>query len=477
MCFRGFMTNAWNKRWSIDARYEVEAAPPSLIVQPLGSIEQINWSLPPSKSHAIRWLALAAQSEQDIVFDGMKYAGQDIISMRRCLRQMGVPIIDLDDGGNPVGEHPATDDQPSLHTSKWLVRGVGKNGLVAPEEVIDAGNSGTALRILMAICARFTTAVVVDGDATLRARDHGEMIDGLHQLGVSTVALSEDQHLPLSIKGPWVLPEELHVDVSKSSQPTTAWCLAAPALNGRLLLRSEGAGVSLRHSELTKSLCVNTGAPDGFLLGQLEAWTPTVPNATVVLPPDASMLAFACLAASVCGVTVRLDKIPEKEESIGHEVLTDAVQKLGLVLDQTTVSTTSFSAIAEVDLRHANDLITPLAAMMAIAKGGTISGVAHAAFKETDRTTGTVNLLRQFGLRASFQSGHLVVEGEQKIQQPTGLVETYGDHRMQMTALVLAMGCSEPVRIEGGHLHEVADPQALERWEALGVAIERVVNP
>ena len=311
---------------------------------------------------------------------------------------------------------------------------------MAPEEVIDAGNSGTALRILMAICARFTTAVVIDGDATLRARDHGEMIDGLHQLGVSTVALSEDQHLPLSIKGPWVLPEELHVDVSKSSQPTTAWCLAAPALNGRLLLRSEGAGVSLRHSELTKSLCVNTGAPDGFLLGQLEAWTPTVPNATVVLPPDASMLAFACLAASVCRVAVRLDKIPEKEESIGHEVLTDAVQKLGLVLDQTTVSTTSFSAIAEVDLRHANDLITPLAAMMAIAKGGSISGVAHAAFKETDRTIGTVNLLRQFGLKASFQSGHLVVEGEQKIQQPDGLVETYGDHRMQMTALFSPWG-------------------------------------
>ena len=45
-----------------------------------------------------------------------------------------------------------------------------------------------------------------------------------------------------------------------------------------------------------------------------------------------------------------------------------------------------------------------------------------------------------------------------------------------MTALVLAMGCSSPVLIEGDDLHEVADPEAVERWQRLGVKVERVLH-
>ena len=55
-------------------------------------------------------------------------------------------------------------------------------------------------------------------------------------------------------------------------------------------------------------------------------------------------------------------------------------------------------------------------------------------------------------------------------------METYGDHRMQMTALVLAMGSPTPVLIEGDSLHEVADPEAIARWEAVGVNVEPVLH-
>ena len=61
------------------------------------------------------------------------------------------------------------------------------------------------------------------------------------------------------------------------------------------------------------------------------------------------------------------------------------------------------------------------------------------------------------------------------ISQPDGLVQTYGDHRMQMTALVLAMGCPSTVLVEGSELHEVADPEAVQRWKAAGT-IETVLH-
>ena len=110
--------------------------------------------------------------------------------------------------------------------------------------------------------------------------------------------------------------------------------------------------------------------------------------------------------------------------------------------------------------------------MLALSNGGEITGAQHAAYKETDRTLGTVALLKQFGLDASFTDGRLVVPGGQQLRSPEGVVEVFGDHRMQMTALVLAMGCEGDVLIEGAELHEVADPEAVQRWQAVGVEIE-----
>lgn len=195
-----------------------------------------------------------------------------------------------------------------------------------------------------------------------------------------------------------------------------------------------------------------------------------------MMPPDASMLAFACLATRVCRIPITVEALPTPGDALGHDVLMDHLTPLGLAREGSTFSVIETTTTVEVDLRHANDLITPVAAMLALGGGGTIVGAEHAAFKETDRTHGTVALLAQFGLSSTYEGGQLDVPGGQTVAQPSGLVETYGDHRMQMTALVLAMGCSAPVLIEGDDLHEVADPEAIERWQCLGVKIEPVLH-
>ena len=87
-----------------------------------------------------------------------------------------------------------------------------------------------------------------------------------------------------------------------------------------------------------------------------------------------------------------------------------------------------------------------------------------------------MDLLEQFGLNASLEQGSLLVPGGQVLASPEGLVRTYGDHRMQMTALVLAMGCTKEVMIEGSQLHEVADPEALARWRLAGAEIEEFLH-
>ena len=206
------------------------------------------------KSHAIRWLALAAQSEQEVTLHGLKNAGQDMVSMRRCLGQMGVEITDLDADGQLLSVSTNHDDQPAEGSVAWKIQGLGTDGLKPPISVLHAGNSGTALRILMALCARFDVPVMLDGDASLRSRNHDVMIDSLEKVGVKVSYGTGVEGLPLLIEGPWKPPETLELNVSTSSQPMTAWYLAAPALPNEMKIHAVGEGVSLRHSGLTKAL-------------------------------------------------------------------------------------------------------------------------------------------------------------------------------------------------------------------------------
>ena len=165
------------------------------------------------------------------------------------------------------------------------------------------------------------------------------------------------------------------------------------------------------------------------------------------------------------------------EDGLGHEVLLEIAGTVGIKVDGLVLKPTDTAKHVEVDLRDANDLITPLTAMLALGEGGRISGAPHAAFKETNRLTGTVALLKQFGLTAiQTDDGGLTVDGGQRLQTPTAVVETFDDHRMQMTALVLATACDDKVRIEGPTLHEVADPDAVERLRAAGVRIEESLH-
>jgi len=465
------MAKGWVKRWSPTRPGEKGSLLPVLEIHRISSIEEVLWRLPPSKSHAIRSLVLAAQSSEDVLLHNMRHAGQDVVSMRRCLSQMGVNIIDVDEGGTEVHQPQNGDDQPAPGSASWKVKGVGPGGLKPPISVLHAGNSGTSLRILMALASLQSTPIMLDGDASLRRRSYPSMLSSLRQLGVQVSHGVEEEGLPLLVQGPVRLDEPLVLDVAHSSQPTTAWYLSAPSLPSSLQLRFDGEAVSRRHALLTKALCESTGAQIAHDV--LVPWAPQFDRGAFTVPSDCSMLAFAFLMVTATKAVVRLHDVPAVEDGLGHEILLDIAGQLGIDMDGLSLKPREAGQDVQVNLRDANDLITPLAAMLALGGGGTITGAPHAAFKETNRLSGTVALLNQFGLNATqTKDGRLDVEGRQRLQTPKTVVETFGDHRMQMTALVLATACDGKVKVEGPTLHEVADPDAVERLRAAGVHLE-----
>ena len=471
------MGKAWVKRWSPEGAGHRKNLIEGLNIEAFNAIEKMTWRLPPSKSHLIRWLVLAAQSNQTITIRGVANAGQDAQSMRRCLMQLGVRFEDIDEHDNTLSVIDNRDLEPHPQSVAWRVYGVGPEGFHPPVSVLHAGNSGTALRFLMAIAARFDRPTMLDGDASLRGRNHSEIIEQLNQFSIACSQGTQEEGLPLLVQGPWIIPQEFQVQIQSTSQSLSGWLLASAAMPSSTSLQLIGKAVSQRHSALTLDLCRQVGAPYGDEMPEdLKGWTPFFKDQTVHIPPDASMMSFAFLACQALKLEIGFENAPRLNDSIGHEILLEHAQAMGISYNDGNMSPTSTPLETEVNLRDANDLITPLAALMALAGGGQIVGAKHAAFKESNRLTRTQSLLQQFGLKCELNDDGLTIGGGQHPVPPKDMVETHGDHRLHMTALVLALAVPGVTFVESSTLHCVADPSALKRWTETGATIETTLN-
>ena len=371
--------------------------------------------LPPSKSHLIRWLLLASQGQDQVEIQGVSGAANDACAMRDALIEMGVQI--------------------DIHDDSWIVHGVGSDGFKHPAGKLNLHNSGTSLRLLSIAATRVGEWITIDGDSTLDARIDR---DFWRSLGIDVTFDCAERNLPMKIKGP-LNRNELTLNCENTSQHLSAIVLSMPAMNNPLKLTIEGDIVSRRHAQLSFDLAVKCGSPNTIENPLLQPWE-CKPPSHIEIPPDASHIAFWKLYEMIHDTTVQLSEV-EPSDSIGAEVL------IGLNLEQ----------YQTINLRDANDLITPLAAAMAVGGGGVICGASHARHKESNRIERTVEMLAHFSIHVERTSDGLSIVGKQHLSQPTSPVPTFGDHRMQMTAVVLATKVG--ANIEGAGLHEVSFPE------------------
>lgn len=355
--------------------------------------------LPPSKSHAMRWITLASMDRNPTRID-MWEVGEDVQALIDSLAHMGI---------------------------EWDGNAITGGELCTPSQILDCKNSGTALRFLIAQSATCDFPITLDGDASLRARTSLPLVESL---GISANGESPDCEYPLKIQGPFA-KKSVHIDVSKTSQFHSALMLMVPRTRGFEIV-TKGSAVSRNHSALTWELCQKTGAKNPG-----EPWEVSCPD--VVIPADSSMMAFAKLAG------LEVENPSDDSDLIGHN-------------------------LEHLDLRDSNDLITPMTAWLALGQGGTITGAKHAIYKESNRIVKTAELLSHFGIESKITDDGLIVAGGQKPKRPEGIIETYGDHRIQMTAILLASICGGVV--EGANLHNVAWPSFVEQLRNCGLQVE-----
>jgi len=118
--------------------------------------------------------------------------------------------------------------------------------------------------------------------------------------------------------------------------------------------------------------------------------------------------------------------------------------------------------------------VTPHEAHSVGSGGGRIRGASHAKHKESNRIKSTASLLNAFGLRCTIEDDGLSIEGGQVLSKPLVSVDTFGDHRIQMTAVLLATETGGVV--EGYDLHNIADPEFLNRLSSMPteMLVERI---
>ena len=473
------MGKRWSKRWTSSGKGHRRNDVHALRVTPCASLDPVRWALPPSKSHLIRALLLSAQSSQPVELLNVRHAGEDARAMRRCLQQLGISIEDYNIEGQRLTQVNPVHFEHHPDAVKWVVHGAGSSGFKRPATVLNAGNSGTTLRLLGTHAAMIGGPVMLDGDGSLRKRSSAELWGTLEQGGATVSVGMGEERLPALIDGPMDaarLGNGISLDISRSSQPMSSWILAAPGLPCEVNLRLEGEAVSSRHAQLSLRLLRMFGGQASKGTGELTLKPSSLDKVEQYsIPGDASMAAFSLLACTALGRNVELAGWPKAEDAIGHEVLHEKAKALGIEWVSSTLTNIDAAGPVDLDLRDANDLLPPLAAVLALNQGGVLKGAAHAAYKESNRLNRTAEILHQFGMKAEVTEDGLLIEGGQNPSTPNRPVETHDDHRLFMTAVLLASKCGGD--IVGQTLHLVADEPFLDRLKAAGIGVERVTLP
>ena len=473
------MGKRWSKRWTSSGKGHRRNDVHALRVTPCASLDPVRWALPPSKSHLIRALLLSAQSSQPVELLNVRHAGEDARAMRRCLQQLGISIEDYNIDGQRLTQVNPVHFEHHPDAVKWVVHGAGSSGFKRPATVLNAGNSGTTLRLLGTHAAMIGGPVMLDGNGSLRKRSSAELWGTLEQGGATVSVGMGEERLPALIDGPMDaarLGNGISLDISRSSQPMSSWILAAPGLPCEVNLRLEGEAVSSRHAQLSLRLLRMFGGQASKGTGELTLKPSSLDKVEQYsIPGDASMAAFSLLACTALGRNVELAGWPKAEDAIGHEVLHEKAKALGIEWVSSTLTNIDAKGPVDLDLRDANDLLPPLAAVLALNQGGVLKGAAHAAYKESNRLNRTAEILHQFGMKAEVTEDGLRIEGGQNPSTPNRPVETHDDHRLFMTAVLLASKCGGD--IVGQTLHLVADEPFLDRLKAAGIGVERVTLP
>jgi 3-phosphoshikimate 1-carboxyvinyltransferase len=419
---------------------------------------------PGDKSISHRALILGALAEGKTTVEGL-LEGDDVLRTAEAMALFGATVTREGDG-------------------RWVVHGHG--GFRAPDSVIDCGNSGTGVRLIMGAAAGFPLVATFTGDGSLRGRPMMRILRPLSQMG-ATYLCRDGGRLPLTLNGgdlaafTYRLPEP-------SAQVKSAVLLAGLHAQGlteviepeatrdhtERMLRAFGGEVDVEDREAGRRIRIAGGQQ---LVG-----------AHIRVPGDPSSAAFPLVAALVTpGSEVTVEGVLLNSLRIGLFV---TLQEMGadLVVSNQREDggelvgdiTARYSSLKGVDVPAARapsmiDEYPILAVAAAYAEGPTtMRGIGELRVKESDRIAMMAQGLATSGVAVEEEPEGLIVAGTAQANHRIaggGLVHTHGDHRIAMSCLILGLGAEKPVTVDEPGMIATSFPGFRELMAGLGAEI------
>jgi 3-phosphoshikimate 1-carboxyvinyltransferase len=351
--------------------------------------------------------------------------------------------------------------------------------LKEPLDVLNCGNSGTTTRLVLGILSARVPFACVTGDASLRRRPMGRVMEPLTQMGADIRARS-GRFAPLVVQG-----RPLR-GISYTLPVASAQVKSAILLAGLLAESGDTTVTELRPTRNhTENMLTAFGAPlrqvsDGTSQTIVVSPGATLQGTRVVVPGDISSAAFILAAAAVVqGSVVTVQGVGLNPTRIGFlnvlsrmgaNVQIANVQTIaGEPIGDVTVSSSALQGVRidEAEIPSLIDELPILAVLAAYANGETVvSGAEELRVKETDRIRAVVEGLQAIGVDAEERPDGFLIRGQGKVKG--GTVHSYDDHRIAMSFAVAGLASQDPVTVQNWDCVGISYPTFLETLRMVG---------
>jgi len=348
---------------------------------------------------------------------------EDCLSTLSCLQALGVQI---ERAGSEVS-----------------ISGVGRKGFAPPAETLDAGNSGTTMRLMAGLLAarRFTSTIT--GDESLRSRPMGRVIEPLSLMGASING--DENKAPLIIAGGNLRGIHYRLPVA-SAQVKSAILLAALLAEGNTVIEEPAAsrdhtermlramGAKIESKRLTITL-----TPTSAALNPLNLRVPGDISSTAFWMVAGAIHPDASIKISNVGINPTRNGIVEVLQSMGAGIIIENQRVEGDEPVADLLIESSFLkgiAIGGDIIPRVIDEIPVIAVAASVAEGTTtIRDASELRVKETDRISATATELTKLGAQIEELPDGMIIHGVTKLKG--NRCDSCGDHRLAM-ALAIA---------------------------------------
>ncbi len=386
--------------------------------------------------------------------------GADCSSTEHIMKSLGVEITRKLGGGA---------DGDTL-----TVKGVGLEGLVEPDDILDAGNSGTTTRLMSGVLAGQDFVSVLTGDQSLKNRPMGRVVNPLTTMGAKISGRANNTLAPLVFHGGSLRGINYNMPVASAQLKS---CLLLAGLRADGITNLSQPAESRDHTERMLSAMGAVLKKEGLDLILQPSELETI---DVEVPGDISSAAFWMIAA-VCHPDAEL-LIRNVGVNPTRSGIITALKKMNAQLKLMDERQVAGEPVADVLVRTSDlkgielsgdtvplliDEIPVIAVAAAVADGETvIKDAQELRVKESDRIESSISWLRAAGINAEGTSDGMIISGNQQING--GSFQSYDDHRLAMSLGIAGLISEQPITISDPDVASISYPGFWETVKELG---------